>query len=306
MPNSAAFSPARERKSATLEGFITIWERDYLALSKRSTQSAVRSQMKALKAAFGKRDMRQIGAGDLQRLIAKMQKDGYEPKTIRNMWSTVRLIWTAAHAQGYVDAVLPKPKLPRLRRKKPKFFSLAEVASMIAASKGEHKVFLWLAAETGLRSGELAGIKLTDVDGDRLTVNQSVWHGKAQTPKTDNAVRTLALSPELVTLIWEQIVRQKAKRLEKLKWQKKGLENKEHEFLFTSADATPLDMNLFRKRHFHPESSALEWMLLSAIKLSTFLRKQSRALARLWDRLPRKPSLELPLLLTSVMKAAVC
>jgi hypothetical protein len=52
-----------------------------------------------------------------------------------------------------------------------------------------------------LRAAELVGLKLTDIDDDSLTVNQSVWHGKAQSPKTDTAMRTLALSWQLVSWI---------------------------------------------------------------------------------------------------------
>ena len=56
---------------------------------------------------------------------------------------------------------------------------------------------------------------------------------KVKSPKTDNAVRTLALSPQLITLLREQIVRQKAKG---------------HDFLFSAATGNPWDLNIFRKR----------------------------------------------------------
>jgi hypothetical protein len=88
-------------------------------------------------------------------------------------------------------------------------------------------------AESSRIAGELAGIRLIDIADERLTVNQSVWHGKVQDPKTDNAVRTLALSPQLITLLWEQIARQKAKQ---------------HEFLFSASTGAPWDMNVFRRR----------------------------------------------------------
>lgn len=45
------------------------------------------------------------------------------------------------------------------------------------------------------------------------------------------------MSPQLVALLWEQIARQKAKG---------------HVFLFSSANGTPWDMNVFRKRKLHP------------------------------------------------------
>jgi integrase len=231
--NSTLSAPVRERKSATFEAFAEIWERDYLSLSKPSTRPGARSNLKRLKAAFGRKDMRAIDAGDIQRFIAAGTAEGLDPKTIRNHWGTVSLIWNAALAQRYVDALLPKPKLPRRPKKKAKFFTLGNVAKIIAASEGEDRVFYWLVAETGLRSGELAGLRLTDIDGERLTVNQSVWLGKEQAPKTNNSIRSLALSPQLVSVIWEQIARQRAKG---------------HDYLFSSKSGKPWDMNAHRRR----------------------------------------------------------
>ena len=232
--NSSLSAPVRERKNATFDAFVQIWERDYLSLSKPSTQSSITGHLRRLKAAFGPKDMRKIDAADIQRIISAMDSEGLDPKTIRNLWGIVSLIWAAALSQKYVDSALPKPKLPRKLKKRPKFFTLSEVGNIVAASPGEQKVFYWLAAETGLRAGELAGLRLTDIVDERLTVNQSVWaHGKAQDPKTDNAVRTLALSPQLITLLWEQIARQKAKQ---------------HEFLFSASTGAPWDMNVFRRR----------------------------------------------------------
>jgi integrase len=241
--NVALAMPVRERKSATFEAFAEIWERDYLALSKLSTQSGTRSTLKRLKATFGRKDMRSIDAGDIQRFIAASMAEGLDPKTIRNHWGTVSLIWNAALAQKYVDALLPKPKLPRRPKKKARFFTLKDVARIIVASKDEHRVFYWLAAETGLRGGELAGLKLTDIDGERLTINRSVWHCKEQTPKTNNALRSLALSPQLISLLWEQIARQK----------KQG-----HEYLFSASTGNPLDMNVYRSRKMTTLLTSLE------------------------------------------------
>jgi integrase len=184
--------------------------------------------------------MRSIDAGDIQRMIASRmaQKEvPWTPKTVRNVWGTINQIWQSAFAQKYVDAVLPKPKLPRRPKVKARFFTLQDVANLTASCDGERRAFYWLAAETGLRAGELAGLKLTDIDGEKLTVNRSVWHGKGQAPKTDNSLRTLALSPQLISLLWEQIVRQKAKG---------------HEYLFSSSNGTPWDMNMYRKRKMRP------------------------------------------------------
>lgn len=235
--NSSLSESAREHKSATFDAFSRIWERDYLCLSKPSTQATMRGQVKRLSKAFGQQDMRQTSTADFQRVIAAMDAEGYEPKTIQNLWATARLVWDAALAQGYIDRALAKPKLPRNSRKMPKYFRLDDVATIIAHSEKDIRAFFWLAAETGLRAGELAGLRVADVVLDRIVVAQSVWHGRIQTPKTNNAVRTLAVSSQLGALLCDQADRQRARG---------------HEFLFSTSSGKPWDTSLFRQRKLKP------------------------------------------------------
>lgn len=241
--NEQSTFPSRERKTATFEGFAQIWENDYLVLSKPSTQSSVRTQLRTLKAHFGAKDMRAIDAGDIQRLIARLTREGREPKTIRNMWGTISLIWQAALAQKFVDSTLPKPKLPKSTKKKPRFFTLADVGRIIASVDGAQRCVYWLLAETGIRSGELSGLRLQDIALDSITVAQSVWGGKEQAPKTENAVRKIAISPQLAELLWKQVGWQKAIG---------------HSFLFSVSTGNPLDMNVERSRRLARVLEALE------------------------------------------------
>jgi integrase len=95
-----------------------------------------------LKAEFGTKDIRQIDAGDIQRLIARLTRDGREPKTIRNLWGTISLIWQAALAQKYVDSTLPKPKLPKAVKKAPRFFRLEDAARIIASVQVSRDAFI--------------------------------------------------------------------------------------------------------------------------------------------------------------------
>ncbi len=242
--NEKSTFPSRERKTATFEAFAEIWERDYLVLSKPSTQSSVRTHLRLLKAVFGIKDMRAIDAGDVQRLIAKLTREGKEPKTIRNVWGTIRLIWDAALAQKYVDATLPKPKLPKNTKKKPRFFTLEDVARIIVSGATEQQACVyWLFAETGIRAGELSGMRIQNVALDRITIEQSVWGGEDQAPKTQNAVRTIAISPQLSELLWKQIGRQKAVNQTRL---------------FSVSTGSPLDMDVERSRRLAPILETLQ------------------------------------------------
>ena len=241
--NEQSTFPSRERKTATFEGFAKIWEDDYLILSKRSTQSSVRTQLRTLRAEFGTKEMGSIDAGDIQRLISRLTREGREPKTIRNMWGTISLIWQAALAQKFVDSTLPKPKLPKAVKKRPRFFRLADVGRIIASVQNTQRCLYWLLAETGIRSGELAGLRVQDVALDSITIEQSVWGGKEQAPKTQNSVRKIAISPQLAELLWGQIGLQKALG---------------HAFVFTVSTGSPLDINVERSRRLAPVLEALE------------------------------------------------
>ena len=106
--NQSLSQPMRERKTATFNAFAEIWGKGLFESFKESTQTAVKSQMKRLRTAFGQKDLRQIDAGDLQRFISALDSEDYDPKTIRNFWGTISLIWNAALAQKYVDVVLPE------------------------------------------------------------------------------------------------------------------------------------------------------------------------------------------------------
>jgi integrase len=187
--------------------------------------------------------MRAIDAGDVQRLISRLTREGRGPKTIRNLWGTISLIWQAAPSQKFVDSTLPKPKLPKAVKKKPRFFKLADVGSIIASAKGTQRCLYWLLAETGIRAGELSGLRLQDVGLDRITIEQSVWGGKEQAPKTQNSVRTIAISPQLAELLWKQIGWQKAIG---------------HSFVFTVSTGSPLDINVQRSRRLASTLEALK------------------------------------------------
>jgi integrase len=74
-------------------------------------------------------------------------------------------------------------------------------------------------------------------------VNQSVWNGDVETPKSDNAVREIAVSRQLSELLQAQIAHQRMRK---------------HCYLFSSANGTPWDMNVFRRRKMQETLRALD------------------------------------------------
>jgi integrase len=75
-----------------------------------------------------------------------------------------------------------------------------EVESILSRSTGATRLFYWLAVETGTRAGELCGLRVCDVDPFKklVRVRQGVWRGKAQSPRTRNAIRDIPIPVEIV------------------------------------------------------------------------------------------------------------
>lgn len=228
----------RARPTATFEEFASRWESSVLTQFKPSTQATLRSHLrKHLVPYFGQKQMRDIGPEEVQCFISSVT---VSPKTKKNIFATFQMIWKTARNWSYVahDATsgVALPKRSRMARR---FFSLAEVQRILGAAPEPYYTFYWLAVETGMRAGELSGLRVRDIDfhGSAVSVCQSAWRGKIQSPKSESAVRCFALSPGLLAHLAEQIKR--------LRPNEKGL-------LFATRNGTPWDTNLLVKRKLYP------------------------------------------------------
>ena len=228
----------RARPTATFEEFASRWESLVLTQHKPSTQVTIRSHLrKHLVPFFGRWQMREIGPEEVQRFVSSVKVSG---KTAKNLFATMQMLWKSARAWGYVahDAV-SDVVLPKRQRVARRFFSVEEVQRILASVPEPYYTFYWLAVETGMRAGELCGLRASDFDWDRccVSVRQSVWRGKFQSPKSENAVRCFALSPRLLAHVADC-----AKR-----WtpNERGL-------LFATRNGTPWDANLLVKRKLYP------------------------------------------------------
>jgi integrase len=91
------------------------------------------------------------------------------PKSVKNVWTTLRIMWNSAVAWKYVTGEL-RVELPKRRKLRMRCYSVDEVKRLLANSKGAEQVFFWLAAETGARAGELIALRASDVDLENLCV----------------------------------------------------------------------------------------------------------------------------------------
>ncbi len=148
--------------------------------------------------------------------------------------------WQYVSHNALDGVVLPKPR----KALRPSF-TKEQIVKILAVAPEPYRTFYWLAAETGMRAGELCGLRVDDIDFKRGLVNvrQSAWHGKLQEPKTENAVRTFAVSTRL---------------LNHLRGILQAWRPNPRQLVFATRNGTPWDANLLVKRKFRPMLRQLE------------------------------------------------
>ena len=228
----------RARPTATFAEFATRWESTVLPQKARSTQTSYRSHLrKHIKPFFGSYLVKDIQPELVQAFISRVK---LAPKSLRNLKVTFQSMWASARAWRYVaQDVTEGLALPKTRQRPQAFFSAEEVIRILAAASEPYKTLFWLAVETGMRAGELCGIRMDDLDLERglVFVRQSAWRGKLQAPKTENAIRRFSLSPQLIEHLRGYLLR----------WRPNA-----ERLLFATRNGTPLDQNMLVKRKLHP------------------------------------------------------
>jgi len=188
---ASTFGDFAERWSATLTGY------------KPSTVTGMRSHLRThLLPYFHDAQMSTIDTETLQRFVSHLAEHGTGANSARNVLMTLRIMWRAAEAWGYVrDTHDPfrRLRLPRQTRSARPYFTIEEIRLILARSSGQDRLLYRILTETGMRAGEIFGLRWEDfcsTDGT-LRVSRSLWNGEVVETKSRAGERTFYLSSAL-------------------------------------------------------------------------------------------------------------
>jgi integrase len=186
------------KASTPFSVFAQRWQDEVLIHKKASTTATVKGHINNLLIpAFGKLAVGDVDSERVQsflnRLVSKVA-----PKTVKNVWTTLRIMRNSAVAWKYVTGEL-RVELPKGRKLRQRCYTVEQVKIVLAYTEEENRAFFWLAAEVGLRVGELKALHVSDVDVENLSVevSKAIWNGSEDNPKTEAGFRSICISAKL-------------------------------------------------------------------------------------------------------------
>lgn len=191
---------ALTERRPTFEDFANRWFETYVSTNaKPSTQRSYRRLLDAgLIPAFGGLDLAAITNPLIEEFKAERLRAGNSAKTINGYLIVLRRCLVAAYEREYV------PKVPRVQWMKESppsfdFLTSAESGRLLAhATDRRGRPLILCALRTGMRAGELIGLRWEDVNLEKriLTVRRSIVRGFVSSPKT-NRIRHVPISVDL-------------------------------------------------------------------------------------------------------------
>jgi integrase len=159
-------------------------------------------------------ELTRLARTKLPHLARTLGERGYQPATVNAHLKLARTFYAMAAHYGKHPTMLPTPMVAPYMLDVPKLelraFTPADIAALIAAAPERFRVFLMMAVFTGMRVGEVRGLRRPDVRLKEKVVHVRRQGGKTATTfidlKTrDEGKRTIPLPSRLVSAIAEHL-----------------------------------------------------------------------------------------------------
>lgn len=191
---------------------------------------------------FNDRQLGAIQPNEIREWIADLENRSYSPATIAKAYQIVSRCFRIAVSDGVIPRTPCREiKLPRNDRDERRFLSPTEVEQLAAAMKDRCRLVVLTGAYTGLRFGELAALRLDDLDLLRRTLRvdeQLSREGSSRmTPGPLKSKKAYRTTP---TFLAEDLTAHLSAFPSSI------------DFVFTHESGGPLDYGRFRRRHWHP------------------------------------------------------
>lgn len=247
-----AVAVAPERTTPTFSDFAELWFLEMSPTWKKLHREGVRQCLdKNLLPGFGDRQIHTITKADVLGFRAALAKmPGRKTATlgaarINKVMCFLRQILNEAADRFEFTPAFRSVKPLKQKRTDVQPFTLEEVKRILDTVRPDFRDYLQVRFFTGLRTGEINGLKWKHIDLERrlILVRESVVNGEeSDGVKTDTSVRDI----EMLPMVWEAIQnRLKVKRAD-------------CPYVFSTSEGNPIDAHNFCNRIWYPLLRYLE------------------------------------------------
>lgn len=141
-----------------------------------------------------KNQLHDVTKEDIEAFLAKMVKDGYTPKSISRKINSTRTFYRFLKVNEYIT---DDPSLlvahPKYQLAPPRILTPTEYRALRDTARNDPRMFaiIELLLQTGIRIGELANLKMSDVKKDTLHVEPFEKHEERDVPLNKRAQEAL-------------------------------------------------------------------------------------------------------------------
>jgi integrase len=195
------------RKGITMAAFIAKWEEDYLLVRqqlgrlKESTLVGYRVNLRHhIGPFFGQMRIDEIALPHVREFIKTVLAKQLAPATVLKVVALLKEMFKHAVQWGYLDANPAQyVERPRVEIEEMQILTPPEIRCLLEAAEEPVRTMILCAVLTGMRRGELLGLKWEDIDFERnrIQVRRSLWRGQLISPKSRRSRRAIDLAPTL-------------------------------------------------------------------------------------------------------------
>jgi integrase len=202
---------------------------------------------------FGEAKLSEISRKNIQDFVkALVDRGECSPKSIHNILSVLREILVDAQADGSLI------RNPYLKIEKPAIVKIEvdplgrhEIELFLKSCEPENRALFYTAIFTGMRRGELLGLKWGDIDmvNGQILVRRSLYRGRFQEPKSRSSKRKIDMGPRLAEVLKRHKAKQSRAEQSRIRL-KAGEEWVDNELVFCTPKGAPLDADNLYHRDF--------------------------------------------------------
>lgn len=229
--------------------FLMEWlEMRSKSISPQTYSTHITNAKKHIIPEIGDIPLTKLNAMAIQRLVNNLSAKGYESSTIKRI---VDIVSGSLNYAEKMDLIVKNPckrvEKPKIKKKEASIWDKDQILAFLrVAEKSRYYMAFLLALMTGMRQGEVLGLRWKDVDFDNkvISIRQTLSHdGKSfqQGGKTKGSVRSINISDVTVTYLKKH---RKTVLEEKLAL---GADYKDYDLVVCTSLGTPINPSNVRR-----------------------------------------------------------